>query len=223
MLIACWSVKGGSGVSVVAAALAVSLARSSPPGALLVDLGGDSAALLGLRTPPGPGVAEWLAAGADVPADALDRLGVAASPSLTLLPRGEAPLTSAARADVLAELLAGQRRPVVVDCGAVLGADSGAPGEVAAALARAAVQSLLVIRPCYLALRRAAALPLQPAGVVLVSEAQRAITARDVAAVVGAPVVAEVPVRPEVARAVDAGLLAERLPRPLERALRRAA
>ena len=39
----------------------------------------------------------------------------------------------------------------------------------------------------------------------------------------GAPVVAEVGVEPAVARAVDAGLLATRLPRSLERALGRAA
>jgi hypothetical protein len=40
---------------------------------------------------------------------------------------------------------------------------------------------------------------------------------------VGAPVVAEVSVDPQVARAVDAGLLATRLPRGLARELDRAA
>ena len=78
-------------------------------------------------------------------------------------------------------------------------------------------------RACYLALRRAADPPLRPSGVVLVTEPGRALDRTDVEQVVGAPVRAEVAVDPAVARAVDAGLLASRLPRGLERALRRAA
>ena len=71
MVIACWSVKGGSGTSVVAASLALILAeRSQPPGALLVDLAGDAAAVLGLAE-PATGVREWLAAGDTAPADSL--------------------------------------------------------------------------------------------------------------------------------------------------------
>jgi hypothetical protein len=50
---------------------------------------------------------------------------------------------------------------------------------------------------------------------VLVSEAGRALRASDVAAVLGAPVVAEVPFDLSIARAVDAGLLARRCPSPL--------
>jgi hypothetical protein len=91
-----------------------------------------------------------------------------------------------------------------------------------AALVHRATPSLLVLRPCYLALRRAANHPLRPAGVVLVTEAGRALTRSDVEGVLGVPVRATVPVEPVVARAVDAGLLAARLPRSL-RALRSAA
>ena len=67
MLLACWSVKGGSGTTVVAAALALLLAQRSPAGALLADLagqeglGGDGAAVLGLDEPSSPGLAGWLA------------------------------------------------------------------------------------------------------------------------------------------------------------------
>jgi hypothetical protein len=71
------------------------------------------------------------------------------------------------------------------------------------------------LRPCYLALRRAAKLPRRPHGVVVVREPGRALTSRDIQSVVGAPVVAEVSVTDEVARSVDAGLLATRLPRLL--------
>ncbi|HSH59850.1 MAG TPA: hypothetical protein VK988_09470, partial [Acidimicrobiales bacterium] len=88
MLVACWSAKGGSGTTVVAAALGHVLARSSPGGVLLVDLGGDLPAALGLPEPTGPGVSDWLAAGDDVPADAFDRLALDGGGGLGVLPRG---------------------------------------------------------------------------------------------------------------------------------------
>jgi hypothetical protein len=91
------------------------------------------------------------------------------------------------------------------------------------ALHAAADHSLLVIRPCFLALRRAMAMPTRPTGVVLVCEPGRALAARDVEHALGVPVVAEVPVDPAIARAVDAGLLAARVPRTLQHPLRRVA
>ena len=66
-------------------------------------------------------------------------------------------------------------------------------------------------------------MPLRPSEVVLLSEPGRALTRADVEDCVGAPVVAEVAVDPQVARAVDAGLLATRLPRALAREVGRAA
>ena len=62
--------------------------------------------------------------------------------------------------------------------------------------------------------------PLRPTGVVLVDEPSRSLTRADVEAALGVPVVAVVQVDPAVARAVDAGLLASRLPRTLARELR---
>ena len=86
MLIACWSPKGGSGTTVVACGLAAALARTAPPpGALLADLSGDAAAVLGVAEPPAPGLAEWLAAGPDVSAGALARLELEAGAGLRLL------------------------------------------------------------------------------------------------------------------------------------------
>ena len=87
-------------------------------------------------------------------------------------------------------------------------------------MAAAAGLSLLVIRPCYLALRRALAAPLEPSAVVLVGEPQRALHRADVEDVLGVRVGAVIPWRPAVATAVDAGLLGSRLPAPLERGLR---
>lgn len=207
MLVACWSAKGGSGTTVVAAALALQLARYDANGAVLADLAGDAPAVLGVPEPASPGLAGWLSAGADVPADALARIEVEAAPGLGLLPRGSGHL-DADRAGVLATLLDRSPRPAVVDCGRV-----GEPA-VAAVVAQAR-QSLLVTRPCYVALRRASQSPLRPTGIVVLNEPGRVLSADDIAGVVEAPVVATLEADPAVARLVDAGLLAGRLPRSL--------
>jgi uncharacterized protein YidB (DUF937 family) len=52
------------------------------------------------------------------------------------------------------------------------------------------------------------------------NEPSRALTTRDVQSVVGSPVVAEITVADGVARSVDAGLLATRLPKQLAEELR---
>jgi MinD-like ATPase involved in chromosome partitioning or flagellar assembly len=224
MLVSCWSAKGGSGTTTVVAALGRILAARADDGALLVDLAGDLPAALGAPEPDGPGVADWLAAGPAVPADALARLEVRIGPSLRLLPRGRGALTGPGRADVLAEVLACDVRPVVVDVGTVVADGTGGPAaEVTRLLAGAATHSLLVTRPCFLSLRRALALPLRPSGVVLVVEDGRALGVREVEDVLCVPVVAEVATEPAVARAVDSGMLGARLPRNLERSLRHAA
>lgn len=225
MLIACWSPKGGSGTTVVATALALLLAESAPAGAVLADLAGDVPAALGLPEPTGPGLAEWLRAGDDVDGAALGRIATAVSPSLSVLAVGAPALRAVfrdpqARGDALAAALSTDPRPVVADCGTVATGDDGALGAVLAA--RAAV-SFAVLRPCYLALRRALAAPVRPSGVVLLTEPGRALGRSDVEAVLGVPVRADVEVDPAVARAVDAGLLATRLPARLARALRAAA
>ena len=83
---------------------------------------------------------------------------------------------------------------------------------------------ILVTRACYLALRRCSTCRPQPVpdAVALVLEPGRALGARDVARVVGVEVgqVTVIPVDPAVARGVDAGLLASRLPRVLVSGLR---
>jgi hypothetical protein len=215
VLVSCWSAKGGSGTTVVAVALASLLARRSPAGALLADLAGDVPAVLGLPEPPGPGLGEWLAAD-DVPADALGRLEVAGPAGLRVLPTGVAAAVAEGRGPLLAAVLAAERRAVVADCG------SG-PAGAGLALALAAPVSLLVLRPCYLALRRALRSPVRPSGIVLVREPGRALGRADVEDVLGVRVVAQVAVEPAVARAVDAGLVPGGLPRALERALREVA
>ena len=211
------------------------LARSAPPdvlsspqphrspqhvdrhGVVIADLAGDVPAVLGLPEPSGPGLAEWLAAGPDVTASALARLEIDAVPRLRLLPWSAGPGRGSAaapgRAEALLEALSEDPRPVVADCGTA----ADGPG---LALAAGAPVSLLVLRPCYLGLRRALAAPVRPSGVILLTEQGRSLARRDVEDVLGVPVRAEVAIDEAVARAVDAGLLASRLPRPLQRALR---
>ena len=212
MLIACWSVKGGSGTSVTAATLALVLARSSGD-AVLVDCAGDAPAVLGVPSPHGGGVVAWAASEAS--RDSLWGLAVDAAPGLTLLPAGPSGPADAAAGERLAAAL-DDRRPVVVDCGS-----AGAPFGMA--VAGVATVSLLVIRPCYLALRRALDAPLRPSSVVLVDEPGRSLRPADVEDVLGVPVRAVIPCEPRIARCVDAGLLAARLPRSLAVAVRRAA
>ena len=68
MVTLCWAAKGGSGTTVVAAALALTSARH----ALLVDLDGELPAALGLPEPDRPGVVDWLSS--DAPPDHLHDL-----------------------------------------------------------------------------------------------------------------------------------------------------
>lgn len=202
----CWSAKGGSGTTVVAAALSLVLARQQP--ATLVDLAGDVPAALGLPQPAGPGVADWLAS-PTADAAALHRLAVPANDTLQVLPTGTSTPASD-RWSRLALALAAHPGTVVIDAG------TGSPPTE---LLAASTTQLLVTRPCYLALRRAVADGVQPTGVVLVGEPGRALNARDIERALSAPVVAQVEYDPSVARAVDAGLLAARLPRSLAHAL----
>lgn len=219
MLRTLWSVKGGSGVTVTAASLASRLSRTGTA-TVLVDLRGDQPAALGLARPAGPGVLDWLTA-TDGDADALRRLEVRVTDTLSLLPTGAAGTPcgtgeAGERHDALAEALASRRCHVVVDAGTL--PDGIAAAGPARALARRG-SSLLVTRPCYLALRRAGPHSRDADGVVVLSEPGRALTGEDVALALDARVVAEIPVTDAVARAVDSGLLVRRPIRSLDRAL----
>ena len=208
-MIVCWAAKGGSGTTVVACALALGWPPSQP--VTLVDLAGDCAIALGLDEPAGPGVVDWLASPTARPPD-LARLAVTIRDEVRLIPRGLA-VTPEDQWPRLATALGGSGN-AVVDAG------TGCPPQ---ALHDAAQQSLLVTRPCFMAIRRAQQLSIRPTGIVLVDEPGRALTASDVEHALGVPVVAEVRLDPAVARAVDAGLLIARLPRSLIVSLRSAA
>jgi hypothetical protein len=207
VLVACWSPKGGSGTSVVAAACALALAREG--GARLADLTGDQPAILGLTADPATGLREWLVVGVDAPVDALERFAIDAGSSLTLLPAGAVDVAVAMpeAGAALGVALREHATPTIVDVGV-----PSAPA--LEALVEVADASIVVVRACYLALRRAVRVPAvaSATGVVLVEEPGRALGARDVGDVLGVPVMATVAVRSSVARAIDAGVFPARMP-----------
>lgn len=230
MLVTCWSVKGGSGTTVVAACLAATAARAGRTATLIVDLAGDVPAALGVDDGPGSGVTDWLRTSASAsgpPGSAtstvagladLSDLEVRVDDHLSVLVRGSRdPGGSAISSAVaLGGRLRADGRFVVVDAGTL---DPDEVDPVARTIIDAADRSLLVTRACYLAMRHAARVPCRPDGVVLVAESGRSLGRADVASVVGAPVMAELGIEPQLARIVDAGLLCSRLPRGVERSM----
>jgi MinD-like ATPase involved in chromosome partitioning or flagellar assembly len=206
-----WSPKGGSGTTVVAAAMALLSARSTPT--VLIDLGGDASAALGASAPSGPGLSEWLASAHATDAS-LWRLSVEVSSNLELLHSGAgaAPLSDL-QSERLATAASGPLQPdIVIDAGPQIGPPP---------LHRCATRSIIVVRPCYLALQRAVRHPRLATGAVIVDEPGRALRAVDVERALGVPVLAEIPWDPSVSRSIDAGLLSSRMPSSLGRALSR--
>lgn len=228
-MIAMWGPKGGQGVSVTVAALALAQLQRHHGTVAIVDLAGDQPAVLGTTAQHSVGVLDWL--GGDAPASALRRTVLPVTESLTVVPLGGAvtatggvPGYSEARVGDLWRAVESLADMVLVDAGV-----PGSPGEFTggqtstAWLRRLAVEAsdtnLVVVRACYLALRRFRGLGLSCDSAVLVHEAQRALGKGDVADALGVPVATTVDHDPAVARSVDAGLLATRVPRRLDRAM----
>src|SRR5262249_45880501 len=115
----------------------------------------------------------------------------------------------------LAVVLRDDPRVTVVDGGL-------ARSPAARPLVELADLSMLVLRACFLALRRVEArrdLVGATSGVLLVDEPHRSLGRDDFGAIVGRPVLGVVPCVPDVARTVDAGLLLPRAPLALFRPL----
>jgi cellulose biosynthesis protein BcsQ len=203
----CWSVKGGSGTSTVAAVLAM-LSPTFAKNPLLVDMCGDSATLVGIDTAASVGLSDWFASQADP--HVLDTLCVHTKSGIDVLQTSARIAPDERRWEEFVDWLIDQsdQRVVILDTGAHLPLVPGA-------------QSLLVMRPCYLAVRRAATSGVHPTGIVLVRELERSLTNADIEAAIGSPIVAEIPMDPLIARSVDAGLANVRLPRSLTRPLRK--
>lgn len=222
MITLCYAAKGGSGTTVVACVRAI----DSVGPALLVDLDGDIPAMLGLAQPERPGVVDWLASAA--PIAHLDDLLVTVTPNCSLLPASR---TEPSATTALAPEAASERWDGLIDWLVEWSADSGGSVVVDAGTRRLpqtfveqCPQRWLVTRAGYLALRRAARLPVPPTGVVLVDEPGHPLGHRDIETSTRAPIVAIIDWDLRVNRSVDAGLLlGGRLPRSVHRALARVA
>jgi len=194
---------------VVSAALALTLAQRNTATVRIVDLAGDIPSALGIAEPSGEGVMNWLQQ-QHVP---IQSLQIPVTARVSLIPRGNDSLLhhdlTAEHCNSLATELDTSNELTVVDAGS---------GHIPQ-LINNATTSLLVIRPCYLALRKAAHLSVKPHGIVLINEPGRSLGKRDVESVVGAPVLVELPLDPTIARCVDAGLLASRIPTVLSQHL----
>lgn len=218
MIIGFWSAKGGSGVSVFAAACAIVASRRSR--VTLVDCAGDQPRLFGVADPE-LGVRDWLAIDTGS-AESLARIAVEATPGITLLGAGTDTLSAdtlsadirSADADAGARLATALRAHdglVIIDLGR-------AEGPVLHGLGRALDVLVLVMRPCYLAFNRALGHPLTAIsrGVVLNDEA-RPLGARDLRPILGLPLLASFEPCPAAARAIDGGTLPFRVHESLAR------
>ena len=206
MLASMWALKGGQGTSTTAALAAVGVAADRP--ALLVDLCGDQSNLFRVD-PRREGIAEWSAG--DLTARALRHQEVHVTDTLRLLPRGRGPIDPR-RAQELVEWLvgSGQVEAVIADAGTL---DPECGGEardyqLRRMVAQVAVESVLVTKPCYLALRRCEPNTVSPTGVIMVSDMRRALGPADIEQAAGAPVLATVPLDLQIALAADGGDMA---------------
>lgn len=214
MVTVCWSVKGGSGVTVTCTALALLRARAWSRSVLLVDLSGDGALVLGCDAAvEGAGVHDWLNADSSVAPSSLEQLIITGPKGLRILPAGRSRCTAPppARLAALAGWLVGRSDHVIIDLGTNLA--------LRRALLACADESLLVLPLCYLA-GRAAITAERPSGLIIVEEPDRTLTCHDLVGALGVPIVARVPHEPAVAKSVDTATLATRMPRVLGRALR---
>jgi hypothetical protein len=193
------SPKGGNCTTVTATAYALlSAARGTPT--LLIDLCGDIPAALGMAEPTTPGINDWLSEHSTSDAQALVTMGTTFDNGLIVSHRGSSFVEGQPRWPDLARAIAASPINVVIDAGI-----SFIPNE----LRHAVSHITMVVKPCYLSLRRASRMQ-RPTELFVVCEEGRALTIKDVGHVLGMPVTCEVPHTSAISRAVDAGMLPSR-------------
>ena len=231
----CWSAKGGTGTTTIAAALAVRTVQGLERAGLeeeqaggpvvLVDLCGDAGALMGLprgETPEREARSascepDW-SPGAEAAAELLETAGQRIAPGFELVDLHDPVPGSVAdpagdRLGALVAALAEVSAAVVVDAGT--DAFDGAERVKRQVPNLAAVE---VTRNCYLALSRSQQRSAGGRGeVMMVREPRRGLSDRDVAAALDAQVLLAVDWDSRVARGIDAGTLVALLPASLRR------
>ena len=167
---------------------------------LLIDLCGDVPAAIGMAEPHGPGINDWLNEDNIGDPQQMVMLGTPVIPGLVVLHRGARFVTGEPRWEALAAAISSLPHDVIIDAGTTY---------VPEVLTQAVNNVSMVVKPCYLSLRRASRLA-RPSNVFVIKEENRALTVKDVGNVLGVPVAAEIPYEPAISRAVDAGLLTAR-------------
>jgi Mrp family chromosome partitioning ATPase len=194
--------KGGQGVTTIAAALATLTAHTEAR-TLLIDTGGDLAAILGRPEQHGPGLADYLTD----PNVTLADITIAISDRLDLITRGTGPFAFSSYTYGLITGGLGHYDVVIIDC-ALTNTEWPALAD----------QRVHVTQNCYLAVRNAIRIP-KPTHVVVITEPGRSLSNADIETVLGMPVTATITADIETARIIDAGILTTRLPRSFARAL----
>ena len=200
-----YATKGGQGTTTTAAALAVTTNQQGQR-VLLIDTDGDLPAILGHPQHHGPGLSDYIID----PNVTLADITVSIREGLDLIPRGTGPITFDTYTYGLVTGGCDHYDTVIIDLGTANADDWHEHAD----------ETVIVTRPCYLAVRRAIHLPRRPSHVILINEPGRALSTHDIEVVLGVPVTATIPVDIETARIIDAGLLATRLPQHIHRALR---
>ena len=193
------SPKGGNCTTVTATAYALLMAARGTH-TVLIDLCGDVPAAAGMAEPTTPGINDWLSESSTSDARALVTLGTPFDNGLVIVHRGSSFVEGQPRWSDLANAITTLPMNIVIDAGTTFLPDE---------LRRAVTHVTMVVKPCYLSLRRASRMQ-RPTQLFVVCEESRALTIKDVGHVLGMPVTCEIPYTSAISRAVDAGMLPSR-------------
>ena len=193
------SPKGGNCTTVTATAYALLVAARGTH-TVLIDLCGDVPAAAGMAEPTTPGINDWLSESSTSDAQALVTLGTPFDNGLVIVHRGSSFVEGQPRWSDLANAITTLPMNIVIDAGTTFLPDE---------LRRAVTHVTMVVKPCYLSLRRASRMQ-RPTQLFVVCEESRALTIKDVGHVLGMPVTCEIPYTSAISRAVDAGMLPSR-------------
>ena len=193
------SPKGGNCTTVTATAYALLMAARGTH-TVLIDLCGDVPAAAGMAEPTTPGINDWLSESSTSDAQTLVTLGTPFDNGLVIVHRGSSFVEGQPRWPDLANAITTLPMNIVIDAGTTFLPDE---------LRRAVTHVTMVVKPCYLSLRRASRMQ-RPTQLFVVCEESRALTIKDVGHVLGMPVTCEIPYTSAISRAVDAGMLPSR-------------
>jgi hypothetical protein len=153
-----------------------------------------------MAEPTTPGINDWLGESSISDAQSLVALGTPFDNDLVIVHRGSSFVEGQPRWADLANAITTLPMNIIIDAGITF-----IPDELRSAVS----QVTMVVKPCYLSLRRASRMQ-RPTQLFVVCEESRALTIKDVGHVLGMPVTCEIPYTPAISRAVDAGMLPSR-------------